>query len=58
VRVLLAAANTTGDLDVQTEALLALLDVDYVEHQLDYGGHTLETLGNAWESLARKLCGR
>jgi AcrR family transcriptional regulator len=58
VRVLLAAANTTGDLDVQTEALLALLDVDYVEHQLGYSGHTLETLGNAWESLARKLCGR
>src|ERR1700692_322468 len=43
VRVLLAAANTTGDLDVQTEALLALLDVDYVEHQLDYGSRTLET---------------
>ena len=52
------AANTTGDLDVQTEALLALLDVDYVEHQLGYSGHTLETLGDAWESLARKLCGR
>jgi AcrR family transcriptional regulator len=58
VRVLLAAANTSGDLDVQTDALLALLDVDYVEHQLDYGGHTLESLGSAWESLARKLCGR
>ena len=58
VRVLLAAANTSGDLDVQTDALLALLDVDYVEHQLDYGGHTLATLGDAWESLARKLCGR
>lgn len=58
VRVLLQAARTTGDLDVQTDALLALLDVDYVEHQLDYGGHTLETLGDAWENLARKLCGR
>ena len=58
VRVLLAAAHTSGDLDVQTDALLALLDVDYVEHQLNYGGHTLETLGDAWESLARKLCGR
>jgi AcrR family transcriptional regulator len=58
VRVLLAAAKTTGDLDVQTDALLALLDVDYVEHQLDSGGHTLESLGDAWESLARKLCGR
>ncbi len=58
MRVLLAAAKTTGDLEVQADALLALLDVDYVEHQLDFGGHTLESLGNAWESLARKLCGR
>lgn len=58
VRVLLQAAHTTGDLEVQTDALLALLDADYVEHQLNDGGHTLETLGDAWESLARKLCGR
>ena len=58
VRVLLQTADTTGDLDVQTDALLALLDVDYVEHQLNEGGHTLATLGDAWESLARKLCGR
>jgi AcrR family transcriptional regulator len=58
VRVLLQAANTTGDLDAQTDALLCLLEVDYVEHQLNHGGHTLETLGDAWESLARKLCGR
>jgi AcrR family transcriptional regulator len=58
VRVLLQAAHTTGDLDVQTDALLALLDPDYVEHQLNDGGHTLQTLGDAWESLARKLCGR
>jgi AcrR family transcriptional regulator len=58
VRVLLQSAHTTGDLDVQTDALLALLDPDYVEHQLNAGGHTTETLGDAWESLARKLCGR
>jgi AcrR family transcriptional regulator len=58
VRVLLASAGTTGDLDVQTDALLALLDADYVEHQLNGGGHTMETLCDAWESLARKLCGR
>jgi len=58
VRVLLHAAHTTGDLDVQTDALLALLDPGYVEHQLNDGGHTLQTLGDAWESLARKLCGR
>jgi AcrR family transcriptional regulator len=58
VRVLLNAAHTTGDLDVQTDALLALLDPDYIEHQLNERGHTLQTLGDAWESLARKLCGR
>jgi AcrR family transcriptional regulator len=58
VRVLLASAQTTGDLNAQTDALLALLDADYVEHQLNDGGHSLQTLGDAWESLARKLCGR
>jgi AcrR family transcriptional regulator len=58
VLVLLQAAHTTGDLDVQTDALLALLDPDYIEHQLNERGHTLQTLGDAWESLARKLCGR
>ncbi|BBZ14725.1 TetR family transcriptional regulator [Mycobacterium branderi] len=56
VRLLLETAGTTGDLDAQTDALLALLDADYVEHQLNRG-HTLDTLGDAWESLARKLCG-
>jgi AcrR family transcriptional regulator len=58
VRVLLQAAHTTGDLDAQTDALLALLDADYVAHQLNDVGHTLKTLGDAWESLARKLCGQ
>ncbi|UXA08532.1 TetR/AcrR family transcriptional regulator [Mycobacterium sp. SMC-2] len=58
VRVLLQSARTTGDLDAQTDALLALLDTDYVEHKLNDGGYTLDTLGDAWESLARKLCGR
>jgi AcrR family transcriptional regulator len=58
VRMLLAAAASTGDLDIQTDALLALLDADYVEHQLRDRGQTLQSLGDAWESLARKLCGR
>ncbi len=58
VRMLLETAGTTGDLNAQTDALLALLDADYVEHQLVDRGHTLQTLGDAWESLARKLCGR
>jgi AcrR family transcriptional regulator len=58
VRVLLASAGTTGNLDAQTDALLALLDADYVEHQLRDRGHTLQSLGDAWESLARKLFGR
>lgn len=57
VRMLLASAGTTGQLDAQTDALLALLDAAYVEHQLGDNGHTLQSLGDAWESLARKLCG-
>ena len=57
VRLLLDTAGTTGDLDAQTDALLALLDADYVHHQLTDRGETLETLGDKWESLARKLCG-
>lgn len=58
VRVLLASAGSSGDLDAQTDALLALLDADYVEHQLNDRGQTLASLGDAWESLARKLCGK
>ena len=57
VRVLLETAGTTGDLDAQTDALLALLDADYIEHQLADRGHSLDQLCDAWESLARKLCG-
>jgi AcrR family transcriptional regulator len=58
VRMLLASAATTGNLDAQTDALLALLDADYVEHQLETAGQSLQSLGDAWESLARKLCGQ
>ena len=57
VRVLLEEAGTTGDLDAQATALLALLDADYVHHQLAERGATLDSLGEAWESVARKLCG-
>lgn len=57
VRVLLESAGTTGDLDAQATSLLALLDADYVHHQLTERGQTMETLGDAWESVARKLCG-
>ena len=58
VQVLLGDAGTTGDLDAQADALLALLDADYVDHQLTDRGLTVDQLGDAWESLARKLCGR
>jgi AcrR family transcriptional regulator len=58
VRVLLEGAGTTGDLDAQATALLALLDADYIHHQLIERGETLESLGDAWESMARKLCGK
>lgn len=57
VTVLLEDAATTGDLGAQATALLALLDADYVHHQLTEGGQTLKSLGDAWETLARKVCG-
>jgi AcrR family transcriptional regulator len=58
ILVLLETADTTGDLDAQAEALLALLQADYVEHQMTDRGLTLDQLGDAWESVARKLCGQ
>ena len=58
IRVLLEAAGTTGDLDAQAFALHTLLDADYVHRELTLRGHTLEQLGDAWESVARKLCGK
>jgi AcrR family transcriptional regulator len=57
VRMLLAAAHSTGDLDTQTAALLSPLDADYVTHQHYDLGHSVAAQGDAWESLARKLCG-
>ena len=57
VTVLLEDAATTGDLGAQATALLALLDADYVHHQLTERGQTLKSLGDAWDTLARKLCG-
>ena len=57
IRVLLEDAGTTGDLDAQAFALHTLLDADYVHRELTVRGRTLEQLGDAWESVARKLCG-
>jgi AcrR family transcriptional regulator len=57
VRMLLESAGTTGDLDAQADALIALLDADTVAHQVVDLGRSLETQGDAWESVARKLCG-
>lgn len=57
IRILLEDAGTTGDLDAQAFALHTLLDADYVHRELTVRGHTLEQLGDAWESVARKLCG-
>lgn len=58
IRVLLDAAGSTGDLDAQADALLGLLDADYVTRQLVERGYTLDSLGDAWDSVARKLCGK
>ncbi|OCB52498.1 TetR family transcriptional regulator [Mycobacterium vulneris] len=57
VRMLLETAVTTGDLDAQTDALIALLDADYLAHQLSLG-RSLDALIAAWQDTARKLCGR
>lgn len=57
VRLLLKSADSSGDLDAQATALTALLDVDYIEHRLA-DGSTLDELGDAWEGVAVKLCGR
>jgi AcrR family transcriptional regulator len=57
IRVLLEDAGTAGDLNAQAFALHALLDADYVHRQLTERGQTLEQLGDAWASVARKLCG-
>jgi len=57
VRMLLENAGTTGDLDSQADALTALLDADRVAHELTDRGKTLDDLGDAWETVARKLCG-
>lgn len=57
VRMLLESAASTGDLDAQADALLALLDAGYVTVHMDGRGQTLESMMSAWESLARKLCG-
>jgi AcrR family transcriptional regulator len=58
VRLLLTEAHSSGDLDGQADALLELLDPDYVSYQLMDRHRSLETLTAAWESVARKLCGR
>lgn len=57
VRFLLETAGTTGDLDTQASALLALLDADYVHHELNERDRSLSELSDAWETVARKLCG-
>lgn len=56
VRLLLDAAGSTGDPDTEADALLALLDAQYVAYQCESRGRTVESLGQAWGSLARKLC--
>ncbi len=57
IRMLLATAGTSGDLDGQTDALLSLLDAVYVTHQVEDLRRSLETQGKAWEDVVRKLCG-
>ena len=46
------------ELHAQADALMSLLDADTVAHQVVDLGRGLETQGDAWEGVARKLCGR
>ena len=54
----MGARQSARHLDAQADALLALLDADYVTRQLVDRGRTLAALGDAWDSVARKLCGK
>lgn len=56
IRVLLAAAGTSGDLDAQADALAALFDADYIRARCA-AGHDLDDQIRAWQSVAAKLCG-
>ncbi|WP_029111494.1 TetR/AcrR family transcriptional regulator [Mycobacterium sp. URHD0025] len=56
VRMLLETAGTTGDLDGQADALIGLLDADYLAYQLSLG-RSLDDMVTAWQDTARKLCG-
>jgi len=58
IRMLLESARSTGDLDAQADALLALLDADCVAYYREVLGQSLDELGDAWDSVARKLCGQ
>jgi AcrR family transcriptional regulator len=58
MKMLLERAGTTGDLDAQADALTALLDADYVAHQVTDMDRDLDRQADAWEGLARKLCGQ
>jgi AcrR family transcriptional regulator len=55
VKMLLETAGTTGDLDAQADALIALFDADYVAHQVVDLDRDLQRQADAWEGLARKL---
>ena len=57
IRMLLESAGTTGDLDAQTDALVALLDADRVAHEMTDRGKSLEQLAAGWDDVACKLCG-
>lgn len=58
VKMLLDKAEATGDLDAQADALMALLDADYVAHQVTDLDRDLDVQADAWEGLVRKLCSR
>lgn len=55
IRSLLAELECTGDLDAQTQALMAVIDPEYISFTARAGSRTIEQLGDAWEEVVRKL---
>ncbi|WP_051433311.1 TetR/AcrR family transcriptional regulator [Promicromonospora kroppenstedtii] len=57
IATLLAAAGTTGDLEVLTESLLAYLDMPLLNHLDTRRGMSVERIAAGWVELAERVIG-
>lgn len=56
IRTLLAQLSCTGDLDTQTQALMAIIDPGYIHIATHRQGRSVVALGDAWQDIVHKLC--